>query len=115
MVMNQPTRTGWWRRLALVPVVLLLPVLGSCAALGPDPVTAGNPRSRSTKQSATGTTRAGACALLAPETLAEVEHTTGDSCDQTILTHDLPDANQRRTVRPSVAAPRSCWTGTCSS
>ena len=91
MVRARRTRTvrrRWWSLMALVSV---LPVMASCASLGPDPVTAGT-TAAAFHRAITDRDGAAACALLAPETLAEVEQTTGDSCDQAILTQDLPDA-----------------------
>ena len=69
----------------------MMSVVTACSTLGPSDNAAGEVAVRFHQAVATGNGSV-ACSVLAPETVDELEQTTGSACDQAVLDQDLPDA-----------------------
>jgi hypothetical protein len=87
----------------LLSLPLVLSCLGSCSTLGPDTSAAADTAVAFHRAVAAGD-GAAACAMLAPETAAEVSDTADEPCPDAVLTQDVPVANA---VRDSQAFGRS--------
>lgn len=75
-------------------IILMVGVLSwvtSCASLGPDTAAAAGAAAAFHQALATSD-GAAACALLAPQTAAEVASTTGSECAAAVFAQDVPDA-----------------------
>jgi len=92
-------RPGW---LILTGAVLAL--LSSCASLGPDTAAAAGVAA-AFHQALSISDGAAACALLAPETAAQVTKDTDDECADAVVDQDFPRQQRWKAVRPSAAAP----------
>ena len=66
-------------------------VVTACSTLGPSDNAAGEVAVQFHRAVATGDGSV-ACSVLAPETVDELEQTTGSACDQAVLDQDLHDA-----------------------
>jgi len=76
------------RRVSIVVMSLLVLVTAGCADTGERGAAAASVAVRLLR--AAGTDGPAACALLAPDTVSEVEKSAGQSCAEAILDEDLP-------------------------
>jgi len=83
--------SGRSRRLTIVVgTVLLMIMMTSCSTLGPDTAAADGVATAFYRAVHDGD-GIGACTLLAPATVEELERTSGQPCPEAILDQDLPD------------------------
>ena len=75
----------------MILAVAVLPWISSCGSVGPDAASAATVAVAFHKALA-GSDGAAACALLAPETAAEVETTAERACPEAVVDQDVPDA-----------------------
>ena len=74
--------------MVVAPLAILLT---SCASLGPDPAAAAD-IAVDIHSAIVDDDGQAACRLLAPNTVTELEDSTGESCDSAVLDRDVPDA-----------------------
>ena len=80
-----------YRRAGLILIVAVLPWISSCGSVGPDAASAATV-AVAFHEALAGSDGAAACALLAPETAAEVETTAERACPDAVVDQDVPDA-----------------------